>query len=126
MVAAHFEEIGYVVNAEPSGQPNEPLISLMLNSDPAIHGARSTGNIGAEPEYARKRAAVVEGAISPATAGGNLVTGRDSSRGRHSQLIEYRRPIVTTDCELSGGSSGAAPVRSAMPVAVILLPANHA
>lgn len=126
MVAAHFEQIGHVVNAEPSGQPNEPLIALTLNSDPAMHGAWSRGNLGAEREYARKRAAVVEGAISPATAGGNLVTGRDSSRGRHSQLFEYKRPIVTTDCELIGGSAGAAPVRSAMPVAALLLPVNHA
>ena len=126
MVTAHVEQIGHVVHAEPSGQPNEPLISLVLDSDPAIHRAPSEGNMGAERKYARKRITVVEEPIDPATAGGNLATSRDSSRGRHSRLIEYGKPFVTTDCELSDGSAGAAPVRSALPVAALLLPVNHA
>lgn len=126
MVAAHFEQVGNVVNAEPSGQPYEPLISLVLDADPAIHVERCRGNLGAERGCARTRTRAVQSGVAAAAASGNLVTGRDSSRGRHSQLIEYRKSFVTADSETRAGTAGAAPVLSSLPVAADLLPIKHA
>ena len=122
MVTAHFEQIGDMVRAEPSGQANKPLVPLVLNADPAIHRAPCRGNSGADRGCASKRRTVVESTARAATAGGNLATGRDSSRDRHSQLVEYAVAFVTTDGEPSGECAGATPVLSSPPVAALLLP----
>ena len=124
MLAAHFEQVRHLVYAESARQPDQPLISCMLNADPAIHAADSTGKTGAERGSATSRTPTLSCGAATATAGGDVVSGRDASRGRYSQPVEYKPSGLTADGDEVGASAGAAAVPSTSSVAGLLLRIN--
>jgi hypothetical protein len=121
MLSAHFEQVRNLVSAEPARQPDEPLISLVLNTDPAIHAARSTGKTSAEGGNSSTRPRAFCCGAATAAASGPPVSGRDASRGRHSQAVEYKPSGLTADGEEVGVYAGAALVPSKSSVAELLL-----
>jgi|SRR6187455_3345241 len=121
MLAAHFEQVRDLVHAEPACQPNEPLIAFVLNADPAIHRACVRGKTSAERACSRTSTRAVHSGLAAATAGGHLVNGRDSSRARHYQPVEYTTTIITANGDRADTCAGAAPVASKSSVAVLLL-----
>ena len=121
MLAAHFEQVRNLFPAEPARQPDEPLIPCVLNADPALHGARSRGKTGAERQCPGTRARAGSRAAATAAASGYLVSGRDASRGRHSQQVEYKPSGLTADGDEVGVCAGAAPVPGKSSVAELLL-----
>ena len=121
MLAAHFEQLRNLVPAEPARQTDEPLIPCVLNADPALHGARSTGKTGAEGGNSSSRPRAFRCGAATAAASGYAVSGRDASRGRHSQQVEYKPSGLTADGDEVGVCAGAAPVPGKSSVAELLL-----
>ena len=121
MLAAHFEQVRNLVPAEPARQADEPLISRVLNTDPALHAARSKGKTGAERQCSGTRTRFVRRVVAAATVGGSVVSGRDASRSCYSPLVEYTPSVITADGEYIGASAGAAPAPSTPLVAELLL-----
>jgi hypothetical protein len=121
MLATHFEQVRDLVHAEPACKADEPLIAFVLDTDPAIHGARFRGKTGAERGCTGTRTRTVPCGLPAAAAGGHLANGRDSSRGRHSQPVEYTPSIVTADGDRVDACAGAARVSSKSSVAELLL-----
>ena len=121
MLSAHFEQVRNLVPAEPARQPDEPLISRVLNTDPAIHGARSTGKTGAEGGNSSSRPRAFRCGAATAAASGYAVSGRDASRGRHSQALEYKPSGLAADGDEVTACARTAPVPSKSLVAELLL-----